>query len=288
MSGGAMSLQSPVVISPRRNRRAASYHLLMPPEPSSSPADRPHDLNPTGRFSDRADDYRRYRPSYPSDAIDAILEGLAAGSLVAADIGAGTGIASVLLAGRGVRVLAVEPNPAMRSAAPAHPRIEWIDGSAEATTLAGASVGLVLCAQAYHWFRPAEALVEFSRILVPHGRAALMWNDRDDADPLTAAYGDAIRDAADKDPGFFDHTRAETFMSSGLFRGQRRLVFPSAQPLDRAGLIGRALSASYIPKAGARHDRLLSALSALHAAFADTRGDVHLRYHTQVFLAEKA
>ncbi|MBC7773083.1 MAG: SAM-dependent methyltransferase, partial [Pyrinomonadaceae bacterium] len=84
---------------------------MSPPHP-----DQPHALNPTGRFSDRAEDYKKYRPSYPPDAIDAILDGLGPpASLLAADIGAGTGISSTLLAERGVRVFAVEPNPAMRS-----------------------------------------------------------------------------------------------------------------------------------------------------------------------------
>ena len=52
----------------------------------------PRDLNPTGRFSDRTDDYVKYRPSYPKEAIDAVVEGIAGlARRVAADIGAGTG-----------------------------------------------------------------------------------------------------------------------------------------------------------------------------------------------------
>jgi 2-polyprenyl-3-methyl-5-hydroxy-6-metoxy-1,4-benzoquinol methylase len=75
-----------------------------------------HTLNPLDRFSDRAADYVKYRPSYPMAAIDIILEGLGQTPLVAADIGAGTGISSRLLADRGVRVLAIDPNAAMRAA----------------------------------------------------------------------------------------------------------------------------------------------------------------------------
>ena len=33
-----------------------------------------HTLNPLNRFSDRAEDYVKYRPSYPADAIDIILK----------------------------------------------------------------------------------------------------------------------------------------------------------------------------------------------------------------------
>src|SRR5439155_1443196 len=107
--------------------------------------------------------------------------------LDAADVGAGTGIASRQLAAHGVRVLAVEPNAEMRAAAIRHPGIEWRAGTAEATGLDSGIVGLVLCAQAFHWFRAQHALAEFSRILRPGGRLALMWNSRDRADPLTRA-----------------------------------------------------------------------------------------------------
>ncbi|WP_287312777.1 hypothetical protein [Moorena sp. SIO1G6] len=58
-----------------------------------------HQMNPESRFSELVADYAKYRPSYPAVAIDKILEGLEnRGQLVAADIGAGTGISSRLLA----------------------------------------------------------------------------------------------------------------------------------------------------------------------------------------------
>ena len=76
-----------------------------------------HEQSPTARFSDRADDYVKYRPSYPPEAIDAVLEGLGEpAAVVAADVGAGTGISARLLSARGVRVIAVEPNREMLGA----------------------------------------------------------------------------------------------------------------------------------------------------------------------------
>ncbi|WP_295618085.1 hypothetical protein [Chamaesiphon sp. GL140_3_metabinner_50] len=84
-------------------------------------------LNPLNRFSDRAADYVKYRPSYPAAVIDTILDGLDAAMLVAADIGAGTGISARLLAERGVRVFAIEPNAAMSAAATPHPLVEFRD-----------------------------------------------------------------------------------------------------------------------------------------------------------------
>jgi SAM-dependent methyltransferase len=112
-------------------------------------------LDPTGRFTNRAEDYAKHRPSYPDAAIDAVLMGLGAPpDLVAADVGAGTGISSRALAARGLRVVAIEPNAAMRAKAEPHPRVEWRDGTGERTGLPPASVDLVLCAQAFHWLDP--------------------------------------------------------------------------------------------------------------------------------------
>src|SRR5262245_64002535 len=160
-----------------------------------------HEMNPTGRFTDRAADYVKYRPGYPGAAIDAILAGLGHPAvLLAADVGAGTGISSRALAERGVRVTAIEPNAAMRGAAEPHPRVEWQDGTAEATGLPGGSMDLVVCAQAFHWVRQDEALREFARVLRQAGRLAILWNERDRSDPLMTAYREAIRAVGGEHP----------------------------------------------------------------------------------------
>src|SRR5262245_54252729 len=245
-----------------------------------------HTMNPTGRFSDRASDYVKYRPTYPAAAIDAVLEGLGpAGTLVAADVGAGTGISSRLLAERGVRVIAVEPNRVMRDAAEPHPLVEYRDGTAEATGLADASIGLVVCAQAFHWFEPAAALAEFRRILCPAGRLALVWNERDDADALTAEYGRLVREASENHPAEQRTEAAAALKTTRLFQGLRCTTFRHQQRLDLSGLVGRALSSSYVPKSGPRRDALLAALTDAHTLFADGKGEVVMVYETLVYLA---
>jgi 2-polyprenyl-3-methyl-5-hydroxy-6-metoxy-1,4-benzoquinol methylase len=81
-----------------------------------------HKLNPQKRFSGRAAEYAKYRPSYPAVAIARIFEGLnEPKTLLAVDIGAGTGISSRLLADRGASVIAIDPNPEMLQAATPHP-----------------------------------------------------------------------------------------------------------------------------------------------------------------------
>jgi SAM-dependent methyltransferase len=246
-----------------------------------------HDLDPTGRFTDRTDDYVKYRPSYPTKAIDAIVAGVDDLSFrTAADIGAGTGISARLLGDRGLSVVAVEPNQAMRDAATPHPRVAWRAGTAEVTGLEPRSIDVVLAAQAFHWFRAEEALREFARILRPPGRLALMWNRRSRDDAFTAGYraailevgGDSLVERMDFDP--------ETLVRSGLFAPARLVAVPFHQTLDWAGLLGRAMSASYVPKTGAGAAKIRELLRALYARHADGQGMVKLVYTTEVYLAD--
>jgi SAM-dependent methyltransferase len=252
-----------------------------------------HTLNPLDRFSDRATDYVKYRPSYPAAAIETILDGLGA-ELLAADIGAGTGISARLLADRGVQVVAIEPNAAMRAAAAAHSLVTFQAGTAEATGLETASVDVVTCFQAFHWFDPEPTLLELRRILKSTasngktGRLALVWNNRDKADTFTTEYSELTL-AASTNRAIHDRMEStRSLLVSPHFTNVRAYTFANRQALDLAGLMGRVRSNSYTPSAGATLHQLMSDLEQLHARFQDDRSLVYLNYSTSVHLAEPA
>lgn len=248
-----------------------------------------HQLQPLERFSERADDYARYRPSYPEAALNALWADLDP-LLQAADIGAGTGIGSRLLADRGVRVVAIEPNAAMRSAAAPHPAVVFQDGTAEKTGL-DIVFDLVTCFQAFHWFDPSACLPEFGRILRPGGRLALIWNDRDDRDPFTSAYSQFIGTASANHPAatrdLGSVATLELLEASPDFCHARQLVYTGGQSLDFDQLLGRVRSSSYIPLDSQSQGHILGELEHLYKAWADTTGRVSLRYQTRVYLAER-
>lgn len=240
-----------------------------------------HEMNPTARFTSRADAYERYRPDYPAALFDTLLSSEPS---VIADIGAGTGIASLQLAERGPEVVAIEPNEAMRERGIRHSRIRWVDGTAEATILEVGSVDLVTCFQAFHWFDPQPAIDEFLRILRPEGAMAAIWNERDPSDPFTHAYGTIVREISGNHPAESRETSASALYESPRLADVSHLRFPHEQVLDLEGLLGRAASTSYLPSEGPLHDELIDRLRELFDSWSDN-GIVRLRYRTSLYLA---
>jgi ubiquinone/menaquinone biosynthesis C-methylase UbiE len=247
-----------------------------------------HKMNPQSRFTSRAEDYAKYRPSYPDAVIDCIVAEL--GNLsnsVAADIGAGTGISSRLLANRGIRVMAIEPNAAMSKAALPHPLVEFMDGSAENTGLSDASVDLITCFQAFHWFNPEPTLKEFARILKPKGKVALVWNDRnvDGKDRFTLEHDRILTKASNNNPVHSRLNGKSSLEINSWFDQVKHYSFAYQQVFDRDSLIGLAMSASYIPKAGTAHQQLIAELTDLHRQYCDNKGLVYLQYQTSLYLS---
>lgn len=250
--------------------------------------------DPTGRFTGLADIYARCRPSYPDQAVDFLLThcGLAPGALVV-DVGCGTGIFTRLLAGRGLRLIGIEPNVEMRRQAESEtgpadgPPPEYRDGRAEATDLPEASADAVVAAQAFHWFNAPVALAEFSRILSPGGWLALLWNERDEVDPFTAAYGNVVRHDANAVRLESARGAAGTpLLTCPLFTGAQRVVFTHFQDLDLAGMLGRAFSASYAPRSPSAVAAFGAALEDVFRRFQDN-GRVRLWYETAVYVARR-
>src|SRR5665213_3108632 len=211
----------------------------------------------TDRFSGRAGDYAAGRPSYPEAALDVLFEGLGdAAEIVVADLGAGTGISSRQLA-----------------------------ASAEHTGLGEASIDLAAAFQAFHWFDHPKALAEIVRILRPGGRAALVYNERDESDPFTAAYGDIVRKYATDATERRRADGIEVFLAYEAWVAKHRIEVRNQYALDLDGVLARARSTSYLPKDGPIANDLHAEIRALVARFARD-GRVTMAMRTIVVTAD--
>jgi SAM-dependent methyltransferase len=240
-------------------------------------------MNPTERFGARAKDYAKHRPGYPSEAIDYILDGLCdAPQLVVADIGAGTGISSRAFAQRGLRVIAIEPNAAMRASAEADPSIEWRDGTGENTGLGDQSVDLSIIFQAFHWFASSAALDELRR--VTRKRVALAQYERDESTAFGRALGDIYRAYAMDDTEAV-RMRGLAFFSAFPDAAVSRRTFTWSRLLTLDDLLGLIASSSYLPKTGPEAEQLRTNIRTLYERNA-ADGTVTLSMQTFVVRAD--
>ncbi len=250
--------------------------------------------NTTQRFSDRVDNYVRYRPGYPLAILDLLRErcGFTRRSRIA-DIGFGTGIFTRLLLENGNTVFGIEPNQEMREAGEkllaAFPGFRSIGSTAEKTTLEDHSVDFVTAAQAAHWFDREPARQEFARILKPEGWVVLIWNERlTEGTPFLVEY-EALLLKHGTDYAEVRHERT-TEMIGEFFAPAPydAATFRTQQVFDLPALEGRLFSSSYIPApSDPRATEVREAMRQLFERHA-VNGSVTFDYDTKAFFGKLA
>jgi len=241
------------------------------------------------RFSNRAENYAKYRPNYPAGVIDILKSdcGLTETSTIA-DVGSGTGILSELFLKNGNPVIGIEPNAAMRQSAErllaGFANFVSIDATAEATTLEPASVDFVTAGQAFHWFDREKARREFARILKPGGWVILIWNERRlDSTPFLRDYENLLlRYGTDYDKVRHENVTGNIaqFFAPGAFQLKS---LENVQLFDFESLKGRTRSASYTPEPGTPNFELMFAkLEEIFNAH-KSEGIVTFEYETRIY-----
>jgi SAM-dependent methyltransferase len=246
--------------------------------------------DPKARFSDRVEDYIKYRPRYQREVQEALQKACELNpSHVIADVGCGTGFSAELFLQNGNRVIGIEPNREMREAGnvylSAYPKFEMRDGSAENTGLESRSIDFVLAGQAFHWFPFAETRAEFARILKPNGWVVLIWHDRStDATPFLQAYENLLHRHAVDYKDVVHRAVANPEVMGKFFAPQtvKLISLKAEQRFDFDGLRGRLLSSSYVPREGERAEAMLRELPALFSSYAED-GQVAFLYETKIY-----
>ena len=241
------------------------------------------------RFSNRVENYVKYRPHYPREVLDLFrAEMNLQTSSVIADIGSGTGISARLFLENGNTVFGVEPNAAMREAAEDFLKdfanFRSLDGTAENTNLPDKSVDFVVAAQAFHWFDNEKARPEFRRILRDGGFIVLMWNERQlDTNDFLRDYEKLLIEFGSD----YEKVRHDNISEKSLYdffqNDFRRKTFQNAQTVGFEGLKGRILSSSYMPtETDLNFAPMITELKRLFAKYAEN-GKIQILYDTNVY-----
>jgi SAM-dependent methyltransferase len=199
-------------------------------------------------FGSQAEVYEASRPDYPFEAVAWMLELLPAGSRRVADVGAGTGkLTRVLADTPDAEVVAVDPDAAMLAKLrETVPRVPTLVGTAESLPLPDASLDAVVLGQAWHWVDPAAASAEAGRVVKPGGTLGLIWNTRDNRVDWVRRLTEIMHASA-----------AEEMLDEGAvvvaapFGEPERRAWEWVRPMTRAQLHQMADSRSYLITASA-------------------------------------
>ncbi|XTR52874.1 class I SAM-dependent methyltransferase [Pseudarthrobacter sp. So.54] len=233
-------------------------------------------------FQDGGEHYDRVRPGYPAESAGWLIP---AGAVDAADLGAGTGKFTALLAGRGLHTVAVDPSTDMlEQLRQALPGVSAVEGTAEHTGLVSGAFDVVTVAQAWHWCDPLRASTEIARILRPHGTLGLIWNQLDTSVPWVHRLSRIMHAGDVHKPHFIPPLGPE-------FTGLESHLTCWDDPLRTADILELTKSRSYYLAAGATaRARVLDNLDwYLHEHLGHGPGDViALPYLTQSWRAIRA
>jgi SAM-dependent methyltransferase len=248
--------------------------------------------NSIERFSNRVENYVKYRPGYPAKVLRLFQSEMnLQKSSRLADVGSGTGISSKIFLENGNEVFGIEPNEAMREAAEeflkGFPNFVSVDGTAENTSLEDDSVDFVIAAQAFHWFDKEKTRAEFGRILKEKGFIALIWNERqlDTNDFLREYERFLINFGTDYEK--VRHENVDEKILADFFQKEfRTKTFQNLQTLDFAGLKGRALSSSYMPsEMDSGFEPMILELSRLFDKYSEN-GKIQIQYDTNIHYSQ--
>ncbi len=167
-------------------------------------------------FDEIAADYDRHRPAYPDELVDRTCQAarVRTGDLVL-EVGCGTGQLTRSLAGRGLRVLALEPGTNLISLARQNlqeaAEVEFANARFEDAPLPHGRFRAVFSASAFHWVDPEVGWQRAADVLVPGGTLALVQyfglaeaRSKQDEDAVLAAIRTVVPDAAAAWPAYRD------------------------------------------------------------------------------------
>ena len=211
-------------------------------------------IDSTKFYFGKQEDYSKYRPSYPKELFNFLVENYNLKNKDIVELGAGTGKFSKIVSKFCNKVYYVEPNIDMINKGKEYccdcNNIVYVNSSAENTKLHNEVADIVFAVQSFHWFDKSTVKDEVKRILKPNGYFAIVWNDwEDENNEFSKEYFKYISDWNTKLTGRkYQHKNIDdrkSFFKEGMYD---TYTFIHSKEYDLEMLIGLSKSLSYAPK----------------------------------------
>jgi SAM-dependent methyltransferase len=246
-------------------------------------------------FDKQAEQYDAARPGYPSELGEAVLAyaGARPGDALL-EIGAGTGKATQLFAGRGYQITCVEPGENMAAVAQrkfaGDPGVYFEITSFEDWQTQPERFTLAYAAQAFHWVQAEKGYAQIFAALKPHGALALFWNRP--ADAGTALFEEMQAVYAPFEPLFYNETLSledeiremtASIHASGLFTPVEVRRFPWTRRFSLPQYLD--LVSTYSDHAALPPDARAALFDGLAGLFGRHAGTIERGYQAIAYLA---
>lgn len=207
-----------------------------------------------GTFASKAQRYHQYRPKYSIEYQKYIeMSQRGRSPAVVADIGAGTGIHTRILAPFFKKIYAIEPEIEMLSICKETlsdlNNVDYILSSAEKTNLPDSSIDFITIGEAFHLLDKSLCIPEFKRVLKKDGQVILVWLHKEYETPLFREREEIIKSHC---PCYQKDVHARKLLKDTfkeLFHSESfsytKLDFDSNEYLSKEIFVYRTLSASY-------------------------------------------
>lgn len=250
-------------------------------------------MNNINKFTNKATKYSNYRPKYPEELIDFLIEStnLQSNSVVV-DIGCGTGILTKQLLNRGIKTIGVEPNIEMYNQAKKDLQgynCQIINASAENTQLDDNIASLITVAQALHWFDLSKFICEYNRLLGNDGQVAILYNNMNKSDIAVGEFLDVHRTLCPLYRGFSKGINNHEDIYTEMF-GQNGFItkaFENNQVLNYEEYMGYVESLSYsLEPKDENYQKYKKALSEIFDTYSNS-GRIEFPTTTSLVLSKK-
>lgn len=169
--------------------------------------------------------------------------------------------------------------------------VRAVKGAAEALPFQDGEVGLLLAAQAAHWFDRPRFYAEAARVLAPGGVLCILYNNRDlYGNPLLAEFETHVEEVVPTySRGYRDRDMLAELRPLDWARDVQEFTEPWTYDLTPDGFCGLMLSRSQMTpyKQAVGEAAARETILALARRHADAEGMVHVPYLTQASCARR-